>query len=60
MEDICNDDDITRISKYLNDEALSFKHRATVQMYGKNNPPGKLISVGHASCKDKRTHHAVR
>ena len=35
MEGIFNAGDIARISKYLNDEAFSFKHRSTVELYRK-------------------------
>ena len=60
MDGIFNDDDIVRISKYLNNETLLFKKRMSERMHPNTNPPGTMISVGHPCCKEKRTHHAIR
>ena len=60
MEGVAEEEDIVHICEYLNDQILVFKTRSTEKMWGTKQPPSKFLSVGHPSCRKKRTYHAVR
>ena len=51
MEGLAQEEDILHICKYLNDQIILFKTRFTEKMRGNKQPPGKLVSFGHPSCR---------